>query len=105
MDAGNCDLLRRAPSPIGRGWGEGIWPLDRSEPPHPTPLPVGEREQAVLVGPLPAKLKRCSWSELMSRPIIAVTDSVFPSLDPAMRALARVDPEMRMSKSTGADDI
>src|SRR5215467_9660791 len=41
----------------------------------------------------------------MSRPIIAVTDSVFPSLDPAMKALARVDPEMRMSKSTGADDI
>src|SRR5215472_9561247 len=41
----------------------------------------------------------------MSRPIIAVTDSVFPSLDPAMKALARVDPEMRMSKSTGVDDI
>jgi len=28
-----------------------------------------------------------------------------PSLDPAMKALARVDPEMRMSRSTGADDI
>jgi D-3-phosphoglycerate dehydrogenase / 2-oxoglutarate reductase len=41
----------------------------------------------------------------MTRPIIAVTDSVFPSLDPAMKALARVDPEMRMSKSTGTDDI
>ena len=41
----------------------------------------------------------------MTRPIIAVTDSVFPSLDPAMKALARVDPEMRMAKSTGADDI
>jgi len=41
----------------------------------------------------------------MPRPIIAVTDSVFPSLDPAMKALARVDPEMRMSKSTGVDDI
>jgi D-3-phosphoglycerate dehydrogenase len=41
----------------------------------------------------------------MPRPIVAVTDSVFPSLDPAMKALARVDPEMRMSKSTGADDI
>jgi D-3-phosphoglycerate dehydrogenase / 2-oxoglutarate reductase len=37
--------------------------------------------------------------------IIAVTDSPFPSLDPAMKALARVAPEMRMSKSTGADDI
>ena len=41
----------------------------------------------------------------MARTIIAVTDSVFPSLDPAMKALARVDPEMRMSKSAGADDI
>jgi D-3-phosphoglycerate dehydrogenase / 2-oxoglutarate reductase len=41
----------------------------------------------------------------MPRPIIAVTDSVFPSLDPALKVLARVDPEMRMSKSTGADDI
>ena len=37
--------------------------------------------------------------------IIAVTDSPFPSLDPAMKALARVDPQMRMSKSTSADDI
>jgi D-3-phosphoglycerate dehydrogenase len=41
----------------------------------------------------------------MTRPIIAVTDSVFPSLDPAMKALARVDPELRMAKSTGAEDI
>jgi D-3-phosphoglycerate dehydrogenase len=41
----------------------------------------------------------------MTRPIIAVTDSVFPSLDPATKALARINPEMRMSKSTGADDI
>src|SRR5690242_18864884 len=41
----------------------------------------------------------------MPHPIIAVTDSVFPSLDPAMKALARIDPEMRMSKSTGVDDI
>src|SRR5438067_13375596 len=41
----------------------------------------------------------------MTRPIIAVTDSVFPSLDPAMKALARVDPEMRMSMSPSAEDI
>jgi D-3-phosphoglycerate dehydrogenase len=41
----------------------------------------------------------------MSRPIIAVTDSVFPSLDPAMAALARIDPEMRMAKSPAAADI
>jgi len=41
----------------------------------------------------------------MSGPVIAVTDSVFPSLDPAKAALARLDPTFRMSKSSGADDI
>jgi D-3-phosphoglycerate dehydrogenase len=41
----------------------------------------------------------------MPRPVIAVTDSVFPSLDPAMTALKRVDPELRMAKSASADDI
>ena len=39
------------------------------------------------------------------KPLIVVTDSVFPSLDPAMAALARLDPEMRMAKSAAADDI
>jgi D-3-phosphoglycerate dehydrogenase len=37
--------------------------------------------------------------------IIAVTDSPFPSLDPAKKALARLDPEYRMAKSAAADDI
>jgi len=37
--------------------------------------------------------------------LIAVTDSVFPSLDPAKAALARLDPEFRMAKSASADDI
>ncbi len=41
----------------------------------------------------------------MPRPLIAVTDSVFPSLDPAIAALKRVDPEIRMAESTSADDI
>lgn len=41
----------------------------------------------------------------MSRTLIAVTDSPFPSLDPAIAALRRVDPELRMAKSTIADDI
>jgi D-3-phosphoglycerate dehydrogenase / 2-oxoglutarate reductase len=41
----------------------------------------------------------------MARPLIAVTDSVFPSLDPALAALKRVDPELRMAKSPAADDI
>jgi D-3-phosphoglycerate dehydrogenase len=41
----------------------------------------------------------------MSRPLIAVTDSPFPSLDPAKAALARLDPELRMAKSSSADDI
>ncbi len=41
----------------------------------------------------------------MSRPIVAVADSVFPTLDPARAALARVNPEIRMSKSAAEDDI
>jgi D-3-phosphoglycerate dehydrogenase / 2-oxoglutarate reductase len=41
----------------------------------------------------------------MTRPLIAVTDSVFPSLDPAMAALKRVDPEVRMAASASAEDI
>jgi len=41
----------------------------------------------------------------MARPLIAVTDSVFPSLDPAIAALKRIDPELRMAKSTAPDDI
>ncbi|HVX92010.1 MAG TPA: C-terminal binding protein [Xanthobacteraceae bacterium] len=41
----------------------------------------------------------------MPRPLIAVTDSVFPNLDPAVTALARLDPEVRMAKSASAEDI
>src|SRR5262245_53323029 len=41
----------------------------------------------------------------MARPVIAVTDSVFPTLDPAKAALKRVDPELRMAKSAAVEDI
>src|SRR5438309_11278583 len=41
----------------------------------------------------------------MPRPLIAVTDSPFPSLDPAKAALARIDPELRLAKSAAAEDI
>ena len=41
----------------------------------------------------------------MTRPLIAVTDSVFPSLEPAMAALACLDPEVRIAKTASADDI
>src|SRR6202166_3023022 len=41
----------------------------------------------------------------MTGPTIAITDSVFPSLDPAKKALARLDPEYRMAKSSSTDDI
>jgi D-3-phosphoglycerate dehydrogenase len=41
----------------------------------------------------------------MAGPVIAVTDSVFPSLDPAKAALAKLDPTFVMSKSANADDI
>jgi len=41
----------------------------------------------------------------MPRTLIAVTDSPFPSLEPARAALKRVDPELRMAASASADDI
>ena len=41
----------------------------------------------------------------MAGPVIAVTDSVFPSLDPAKAALSRLNPTYRMAKSANADDI
>lgn len=41
----------------------------------------------------------------MAGPVIAITDSVFPSLDPAKAAMARLNPTFRMSKSAGAEDI
>jgi len=41
----------------------------------------------------------------MAQPLIAVTDSPFPSLDPAKKALARLAPEFRMANSPSADDI
>jgi hypothetical protein len=34
----------RLPLPKGEGWGEGLQTIDESEPPHPLPLPAGERE-------------------------------------------------------------
>jgi D-3-phosphoglycerate dehydrogenase len=37
--------------------------------------------------------------------VIAITDTVFPSLDPAKAALAKLNPTFRMSKSANADDI
>jgi D-3-phosphoglycerate dehydrogenase / 2-oxoglutarate reductase len=41
----------------------------------------------------------------MTRHIIAVTDSPFPSLDPVKAALAKLDPEIRMAKSNAVEDI
>jgi D-3-phosphoglycerate dehydrogenase len=41
----------------------------------------------------------------MAGPIIAVTENIFPTLDPAKAALARLDPVLRMAKSTSPDDI
>jgi D-3-phosphoglycerate dehydrogenase / 2-oxoglutarate reductase len=41
----------------------------------------------------------------MPRVLIAVTDSPFPSLDPARAALARLDPELRLAKSPSPVDI
>lgn len=41
----------------------------------------------------------------MNTPVIAVTDSVFPSLDPALSVLSRLSPQMRYAKSAATDDI
>lgn len=41
----------------------------------------------------------------MSAPLIAFTENIFKSLDPAMAALARLDPEVKIAKTTSADDI
>lgn len=41
----------------------------------------------------------------MPRPVIAIADSVFPTLDPAKAALKRLDPEIRMAKSSAMEDI
>jgi D-3-phosphoglycerate dehydrogenase / 2-oxoglutarate reductase len=41
----------------------------------------------------------------MPRILIAITDSPFPSLDPAKKMLARLDPDYRMAKSASAEDI
>jgi D-3-phosphoglycerate dehydrogenase len=41
----------------------------------------------------------------MSAPVIAIADSPFPSLDPVKAALAKLDPEFRLSKSSSAEDI
>jgi D-3-phosphoglycerate dehydrogenase / 2-oxoglutarate reductase len=41
----------------------------------------------------------------MPRTLIAITDSPFPSLEPAKKALARLDPEYRMAASPSSDDI
>jgi D-3-phosphoglycerate dehydrogenase / 2-oxoglutarate reductase len=41
----------------------------------------------------------------MAGPVIAVTENIFPTLDPAKAALARLNPTLRIAKSTSADDI
>src|SRR6266581_7272877 len=41
----------------------------------------------------------------MARTIIAIADSPFPSIEPAKKKLARLDPEYRMAASPAADDI
>jgi D-3-phosphoglycerate dehydrogenase len=41
----------------------------------------------------------------VTKVVIAVADSPFPSLDLAKAALARLDPEIRMAKSPAAEDI
>lgn len=41
----------------------------------------------------------------MAGPVIAFTENIFPTLDPAKAALARLNPTIRMAKSPTAEDI
>jgi len=41
----------------------------------------------------------------MAGPVIAFTENIFPTLEPAKAALARLNPTIRMAKSTSAEDI
>lgn len=41
----------------------------------------------------------------MAGPVIAFTENIFSNLDPAKAALARLNPTIRMAKSTSAEDI
>ncbi len=41
----------------------------------------------------------------MAGPVIAFTENIFPTLDSAKAALARLNPTLRMAKSTSAEDI
>ncbi len=41
----------------------------------------------------------------MAGPVIAITENIFPTLDPAKAALARLNPTLRMAKSTSAENI
>jgi D-3-phosphoglycerate dehydrogenase len=41
----------------------------------------------------------------MAGPVIAFTENIFPTLEPAKAALARLNPTIRMAKSPSADDI
>jgi D-3-phosphoglycerate dehydrogenase len=68
------------------------------------PLAADGREKPAIVGFAALRLA-AKRSFAMSGPIIAVTDTVFPSLDPAKAALARLNPTLLMSKSANADDI
>src|SRR5437762_8948625 len=65
---------------------------DPSRPPSLCGRPPLSKEGIVKRAPMP-------------HTIIAITDSPFPSLEPAKKALARLDPEYRMAASPAADDI
>jgi D-3-phosphoglycerate dehydrogenase len=41
----------------------------------------------------------------MAGPVIAVTENIFPTLNPAKAALSKLNPTLRMAKSTSAEDI
>ena len=77
----------------------------RGRGPHRHGRNRGRQHRGDPRGPAAAEHRQSGGARLMSRTLIAVTDSPFHSLDPAIAALARVDPELRMAKSPAAEDI
>src|SRR5262245_11358577 len=47
-----CGKLGLLPLPLGEGWGEGLRSHDKPDPPHPNPLPRGERGHTEIVARL-----------------------------------------------------
>src|SRR5262245_15170089 len=84
-----------APLPLGEWWGEGLRSIERSEPPHPNPLPKEERERteiAALGGWPSASIRHCH---------VTVIDQV---VDRLLHVHARADHACLLQRHAGFKD-